>query len=174
MEKLRNFAQHRGLPVHGVTYNSRCTDDERTKLRFTVSPYLCPEYLRADGEFNKSILAELEALGEKVDIKVLVRDYVEGIWTVHETIRESLSSRIVVWESILDRAFMHFQSQCPEEQSVTILAAVVRDETSQYSQPIQIFRDFIDYRKYLEHKNGSLKNLACRYVTSEITGSDGH
>jgi hypothetical protein len=166
MEKLRNFVQHRGFPVHAVAYNSKWINGEKSKMQFAVSPYLRPEDLRADGKFNKSVLGELEALGDKVDIKVLVRDYVEGIWTVHEKIRESLSSRIVSWEAVLDRAFMRFQSQYPDEQSV--IGLVVCDERGQYSEPIQIFKDFIDYRKHLERKNGSLKNLARRYVTSEI------
>ncbi len=168
MEQLRNFVQHRGFPVHAVTYNSRWTDGEKSELQFAVSPYLCPEDIRADRRFNKSVLEELEAFGERVDIKVLVRDYVEGIWAVHDKIRESLSPRIVLWEAALDGAFVRFQSQYPDEQSVIGLAAVARDERGQYSEPIQIFKEFLDYRRQLERKNGSLKNLVRRYVTSEI------
>lgn len=174
MEELRDFAQHRGFPVHAVTYGSKVIDaDKKRKICVTVSPYLRPDELRADRKFNKKVLSELEGLGEKVDLKTLVRDYIEGIWVIHAKIREHLKSKIESWENVLNQAIMRFQSQFPEEPSIIGLAAVIRDDEGYYAAPIQIFEDFMEYRKHLERKNGALTNLAHRYVTSEVVDLTG-
>jgi hypothetical protein len=43
MEALRNYVQHRGFPIHAVTYNSQWVEsksEEKNKLLFSLTPYV--------------------------------------------------------------------------------------------------------------------------------------
>ena len=64
MEALRNYVQHRGYPLHGLTFDGRWMD-ERTKLRYAVTPYMKVDELGDDGKFKASVLDELKALGKQ-------------------------------------------------------------------------------------------------------------
>jgi len=172
VKALRNFVQHRGFPVHAVTYHSeRIEHPAGNKLRFAVSPFLHPNELREDGGFKKAVLKELEVFGEKVDLKVLLRDYVEGLAAVHDDISQYIGPKAKVWDAMLSEATERFQVQHPEEDSVIGLAAVVRDTDGCSIEQVQIFSDFISYRKHLAKKNSSLKNVARRYSTSEVVSA---
>jgi hypothetical protein len=171
MEALRNYVQHRGFPIHGITYNSQWleskSEDER-KLLFSLTPYMSPRDLEEDGKFKKSVLEEVKRLGDTLDIKPLIREYVGALSTVHERIREALREDIQIWEQTVLGALDRFLKEYPEEKSVIGLIAVAESEDGVGDQPIHLFRDFIEYRKQFERKNSALENLAKRYVTSEI------
>lgn len=169
-EALRNFVQHRGLPVHSTTFNACRVDSEEResdKLRYGVTPYLRPAELREDGEFKKAVLKELEELGDKVDLKHIVREYVEGLAAVHEDIRRELKYKIQEWEALLISAIERFQTEAGNE-GVAGLAAVQRNTEGQWVQQVPVFSDFIDYRTALAQKNSGLSKLSRKYVTSEV------
>jgi hypothetical protein len=48
MEALRNYVQHRGYPIHGVTFNASWIDN-RERLMYAVTPYIMPAQLQEDG-----------------------------------------------------------------------------------------------------------------------------
>lgn len=170
MCKLRNFVQHQGLPVHGSTFHS-CwieRDGERKAInRNTVDPYIRPDELRS-GDFNKTILKELEELGEKIDLKFLVRDYVEGLSAAHATVRQYISESVITSNHVLESTIKYFQDELPAEKSILGLAAVRRNENGSYEDDLAIIRDPNEYRAYLEKKNPSMVNLTRRYVSSEV------
>ncbi|MES2039626.1 MAG: hypothetical protein V4495_17500 [Pseudomonadota bacterium] len=170
MCKLRNFVQHQGLPVHGMSYKSHWLDQSgkaKGLLRFTVDPYLQTEELRA-GAFNKTILKELEAQGEKIELKPMIRDYVEGLSKAHATIRQSINEYIDFSNEVLEKSVLSFQEAFPDEGSIVGLAAVTCDENQSYKNDLAIIREPDAHRAYLAKKNPALVNLARRYVSSEI------
>ncbi len=168
MEALRNFIQHRGLLVHSMAYKiKRVKRTGEDGLLFMVTPYLVPEELRADGDFKMAVLEELESLGEKIDLKELVRDYIEGLWTVHEKIRERIRPLTEAWDYTMRKAVGRFHSNYPDKDTAG-LAAVARDADDHYLDAIPVFTDFIEYRQNLEGKNRNLVNLVNRYVTNEV------
>lgn len=169
MEALRNFAQHRGFPVHKASFKDPWVERENgEKMRVTVSPYLRPADLRAAGSFKAQVLRELEALGQEFELTHMVREYLEGLWTVHATVREKVKTKAQTWESILEEAIARFRERHPEDESSTGLAAVVRDEDGRFTKQIPIFRELVEYRALLLRKNASLANLSRRYVTNEF------
>ncbi len=169
-EALRNFVQHRGFPVHGITFETRRmdrTEEGISDLRCGLSTYLVPEELREDGDFKKSVLEELESLGNKVDLKFLVRDYIEGIANVHNDIRERVQPQVDHWEEKITSAIARFEQVSPEE-GVIALSAIQRNEDGQWVRTVQIFAEFMQYRRTLRKKNSYLQSLGKKYITSEV------
>lgn len=168
MEALRNHVQHRGFPVHNITFERQWVEHEGKKLMlFAISPYLEPAHLREDGEFKKVILEEMEAKNNRIDLKALVRDYVEGLAHVHLEIRQNLKALAQQWESVICEAINRFQSSYPEE-GIVGLAAIKRHYDGTHKETVPVFTEFIEQRLYFEKKNDVLKNLTKRFVTSEV------
>lgn len=169
MEALRNFVQHRDLPVHAMSFETRLVHrgDREQLVLYTVSAYLRPDDLQADGKFKKAVLEELLPMGGKVDLKGLVRDYIEGLAAVHAEVRDRAAAKIQSWEAVQDGAISAFKSAYPED-GIVGLAAVVRDAEGLFMEQHGLFTDSNDHRKYLEGKNSIHTNLTHRFVTSEV------
>lgn len=169
MEALRIHTQHRGAPIHTFTLESKWVehDDNKSLLLFAVSPYIKPDHLREAGGFKSSVLQEMEAKSQKIDIKALVRDYVEGLAEIHLDIRQQLTPLVNQWDRVIRDTIEEFDREYPKE-STTTLAAVVQFHDGTEKEMCQIFSDIIDHRKYFEKKNDRFTNLAKRFVTSEV------
>lgn len=170
MCKLRNFIQHQGLPVHGTAYHSQWIEKDGVRkavMRNTVDPYLIPDELR-EGKFNRSILKELESIGKKIDLKSMVRDYIEGLSIAHEDVRQHISARINSSLAILEEAIQAFEQAFPQEGSIVGLAAVKRTPGPSYEEDLAILREPNEHRLYLETKNPMLVNLRRRYASTEV------
>ena len=167
MEALRNYAQHAGDPVHAGSYGAHWVN-ERSHNRYTVNLYLEPATLRAQGSFKAEILTELEAVGERIDLKLMVREYMEGLWNAHDAIRNLLKEGASMWRRRINGAIKKYKSESSQEQSIVGLAAVIKDEDGSYSGVINLQGDFIDYIGLLTRKNSSFVDLSSRYATSEI------
>ena len=71
MYALRNHVQHRGLPVHGISFRPYSESDG---FRISIDPYLRPSLLQKEGKFKGTVLKELLAMGDTVSMKPLLRD----------------------------------------------------------------------------------------------------
>jgi len=59
MEALRNFVQHRGFPIHAISYPSKWQGEgKRSKLMFGLSIFTKTTYLREDERFKESVLKQ--------------------------------------------------------------------------------------------------------------------
>lgn len=167
MKEFRRFAQHRGAPIHGENYDSRW-DEQRSKLRFTVNTFLKPSELEKDRKSDRKTVDELKALGDNVDLKRVIREYLEGLWDVHDETRRCVSEKVGTWESTLNAAIERFKFEFPDEGSIVGIAAVIRVEDGIYKEQLPFHTNFIEYRGGLVKKNTSLQNISRRYVSSEI------
>jgi len=173
MVALRNHAHHFDAPVHLVTYPSRRVERQSGDVvAFTVNPCLQPEDLRRNPKFKRSVLRELEALGQSIDLKPLIRQYVEGLWVVHAQIRELVAPRILEWEAILKLAKSTFLAGGNDERSAFFLAAATLTEDDTCGTSVSLPTQFNEYRRFLESKNARLNNLAVRYVTNETANGE--
>lgn len=88
MEALRNYVQHRGIPVHWAQQGGRWTSlDDDGFLEYYTEVSSERSYLAEDSKFKKQVLGELD---EKVDLKAATRSYVESISNVHESARSMI------------------------------------------------------------------------------------
>jgi hypothetical protein len=169
METLRNYVQHCGFPIHMLSFQrSRVERQNKDLFRFAITPYLRPKDLKEDDSFNKKILKEMEVIGEEIDLKFLVRDYMEGLSIVQSEVRRHIHQKCTEWEYIIIEAIERYKSNNPEEDTVLGLSAMIRTEDGLYKDDIALFLNFIDLRKYFERKNNTLTNLTRRFATNEI------
>jgi hypothetical protein len=172
MSLLRAHSLHYDAPVHLVEYPiKRVERQSGVAVSFTVSPHLRPSELRLNRKFKRSVLQELEALGDSIELKPLIRQYVEGLWTVHAQIRELVSPSIQLWEATLDLAKKTFLHGGNDERSAFLLEAVALRDDGTEDGSVHVTNRFNEYRRFLEAKNYGLNNLALRYVTNETADS---
>lgn len=163
---LRNFVQHRGFPVHSLTHQGRRQDhDTGTTWRNTLTGFISVEQLAQEKQFKQEILDELRTMGDKIDIKPLMRQCLVSIGKIHGVVRELLRTHIEEWEHLLKSVIERFQKEFGD---VLGLAVVARDDSGRLASKHPIFDDFWERRKYLENKNRNLTHLEWHYVSSEI------
>jgi hypothetical protein len=148
MDALRNYVQHRGYPIHSVTFNASWNDD-RSKLIYAITPYLIIARLEEDGKFKSSVLEELKQQGDKVDIKPMIREYIDGLGKIHNEIRRQLKCLVDESDKTIRDAIELYRKDYPTDDSVVGLAAVKRNDRT-YSEPPRI------YRRQFSFESGSL------------------
>lgn len=168
MSEVRNFAQHRGYPIHSVYCSAKWTGMENTaKLPFSMVPLIDVRGIQEDTRLDKQVRKELKSKGENVDVRPLIRDYLAALGSIHERMRCRLKPHINEWEMIILGAIERFRAHCGQEKSVVGLAALAKNVDGKLCQEVPLFTKFIEYRKGLETQTLGLSTLARRYVTSE-------
>lgn len=173
--KLRNFVQHQGFPVSGSIYSENWVHHDGEQLaRYTVDPYLSLADLKR-GDFNKAVLQELAEAGEKVDLKWLIREYVEGLSLAHLEVRGLISPRIDDAEILLGETLDKVGAVIPQLKGKSLIAvdhAEFSNERSDfYHDALFIPTSNIVYKNLLR-KNRPLYNLGARYISSQILARD--
>ena len=167
-ESLRNYSQHRALPVHQVTWSSAWEegDSESRRLRFSLIPYFSFEELEAEGGFKASVLKELKDSGKSLfSLTVLLRRYVESLATIHAQIRSSISEQVEEDHHVVQAALKRARQELREN----LLGLVV----SKGADPIHVDEHhFVNERswrrrEFLVRKNSVLENLSRRYAAAE-------
>ena len=116
------------------------------------------------GSNKKPLLDELKEMGTELDLQPFVREYVGGLGTIHQTLRDALNRDLRNWEKTILGAMERFRSSFPEQAAAGgNIFAMSSDEK------IWLSTDFIEARRMLEEKNRNLANLVTRYVTNEVT-----
>lgn len=168
LEALRNYVQHRGFPVQKVTYNrSRVEEGDKWELLFSVTPYIKVSELQEDAKFKKSVLHELNKLGDEFDIKPFIREFVTSIGNVHKKAREVLREDIQRWEETIHNCIQKFRVEAKADDIIGLGIAIEEDDST-YSEMISIFTDLIEHRQELEKKNRMIGSLARCFVTNRI------
>lgn len=169
MEALRNHAQHRGLPVHAISFPwVRDDRHEPPRFRYGVVPAVSTRELQDDPRFKPEVLKELERIADKrdnVDLMPFVRGYTEAIGRIHQHVRQLLSGDMTRADELLvqvrDKALSAFG------EKLAGLSAVRRDEAGCHTEWEYITTRLTEQRKEFEVKNSHLESLSARYVSSE-------
>lgn len=167
MEALRNHVQHRGYPIHSLSYDRRVV--EEGNLAFRVIPWINVLTLVDDDKFKKSVAKEISARVNKknrLDIRPLVREYIEGLYCVHSAVRDSMSKDIQKWEERLKET-MELSRDALGGDIVGLAVVIVED--GKYVERIAIFEELMARRRELEKKNQMQERLKKRFVTNATT-----
>jgi hypothetical protein len=165
MTALRNHALHSGLPVSVQVGGSN--DDETgkaPKLRHWAEASLDVPKLQDDRRFDKDVLAALPANKRFLPINRLVREYVEGLGTVQDELRNLMIADTERWEGTIIGALNEFN---PGKKLVLIWA---QDDVGKQQDGEQVFEELTTYRKHLAHKNSRAVGLSRHHVSSEPEG----
>lgn len=101
MEALRNYVQHRGLPIHSVTQQGRWTED-RSMLEHWVIPTLRLAEIREVGGFKSSVLEELEQLPQPIDLREIAREYLTCLRRLHGVVRETMAGAAEAADRVME------------------------------------------------------------------------
>lgn len=169
MEALRDYSQHRGWLIHGISYPGGWVGEEPNKrLTFTFIPRLSIKYLQNDGRSTlKDILKEMGDLEEDIDIRLYVREYIQGLIEVHSKLRNLLQPYKVNWKNMIRITIKKYQDQFPGEEHVDSLSLFCKNGDGSFDS-VGIFMRLIDDLEHLEEVNLNIANLPLSYVTNEI------
>lgn len=166
MEALRNYVQHRGLPLHSLTLGGKWLDTDEGHLRKErVDLFLKVDCIAKDGKFKPGILEELRRGDSKLPLKPLVRDYITGLMRIQQRVREELRSVYEVDDTLLASLVERYRSLTGD--GILGLRAVAQHEDGTYTEGIGISTAFVERRRFFERKNSGAGDLTRLVVTSE-------
>ena len=163
MEALRNYMQHRSLPIKKVSYPSSWEEiGSERMLRCSAEIYLDVVELREDPKFKANVLTELEGRGEELEITPLVRQYIEGIGCAHEELRSATKQDVEVWAKTLSDLVNRAKGPL---NGKLIGLGIAAEEERRYVETTHISEKPKERLDYLARKNSSFAKLSYRYVS---------
>jgi hypothetical protein len=143
MEELRNFLQHRALPLTDLVYGRTWEDRPNGKLlHYSASAQLRIETLQGDKKIKRRVIEEFErAKSETQDLTLLLRQYIEGLSCAHGDVRRVTNGSIEPWKNTLLEMIRQYSEACGEEVRIVVAFEMVGDDVA---DEIHLFRDGID------------------------------
>ncbi len=168
MEAMRNYVQHEGMPIHGSTDGGSHTGEGDTwQIKYTLDMWLKPAELKGT-DFKANVLAELGKIGEKIDLKLLIRDYVEGLAAANRKVREVVEEVVAQSQQLIASTLSRYEAACPgPHATIGVIVAQVEDEIP-VSEHAVLLAPF-EYRARLLKKNQRYKNLRRRFISTAVT-----
>lgn len=166
-EALRNYSQHRDIPVHSLTYGREWRDEGGTRqVLHTLAVTLDVSRLEREGGFKASTLEKLKALPEQPQLKRLLREYVSGLRRIHAVVRQQVASAEEGWRQALNRLQQVFREGVgiPDAR---LLDALQTDDDDNFVDSQMIFDEFLEYLEELRLKNGGELELTSLLRSSE-------
>ena len=137
MEELRNYVQHRDLPVTGVSYPSAWVPEDTCEWCWHIVEALfdldklAAEILadrRTSDRFKNDTLPRLRAQGNALNWKVLVREYISGIGAIHGDLRARLAPKVQEWDERILGTLRDYQVATQANLAVGVEAVAVNDQ----------------------------------------------
>lgn len=161
MEALRNYSQHRDLPIHKISNKVAKTNDNKNK--HLIIPVLRTKELEVDDKFKKSVLNELKEIGDKIDLRMYIRQYIQSFYNLQKFIRDILSEDMNNNDQIIQNAYNYFEQKFnnpPKSLSASKYYKNIPVET------VHIVYDIKKRRHWLENKNKP-KDLINNFVSAD-------
>lgn len=114
MEALRNHSQHREMPVHGVIAGGNL--EEGVHWAETLALVTRKADLIVAGKFKPSVLEEMPA---QVNLRTMVRVYIQALSEVHLALREAVTEYVQVSREHIQSALDRFMSLYGMRRRVT-------------------------------------------------------
>lgn len=116
-EALRDHAQHAGYPAHLTAYETTMLGEFPNLVatkRFQVLAR--PDILSANRQFKPAILAELKGMGDQVDLRPLLCQYVAGIAMAHYYVRDQSAPVGESASATLEQILLRYYAAFPGEK----------------------------------------------------------
>ena len=174
MEAIRNYAQHRDVPIQRIKLSYHLVEsDAGSQFLYPAIPLISISTL-ADDKFKQTILQEIRDTSTKdlVDVRPFIKEYVEGIGTLHVKTREFIHPDLIKWEKTLDEAIAKYKNKFGDSASLVGLSIIKESDDGRREATKPIFTDVIKNRQDLENKNNNFINLHKSYASDEIRKDD--
>jgi len=144
LKRLRNYVQHRDLPVKCVSYTVTSVSFEPRQIAFTVTPIMYKRYLLEFDSWS-TVKEDIEKQGDKIDVNLIIEEAFRVFTSLHAQFRNYLSI-------ILERAHCAitelYESREGRSKDVLYLIKGLDDKTveSQWVQydNIKIIKELIE------------------------------
>jgi hypothetical protein len=166
-EALRNYTQHRDLPVHGFEYGWRREPDDPPKAVVSYTGLkLDLSRLESDVAFKGTTLAELRSLGDTYDLKLFLREYMNSLGDIHISLRKDLSadSEWAMKEIVQARTKAH---SMPDAQSGYDMALLMIQEDGQSDTTAALVISRGERRKLLQDRSARPPAMVKIQLSSE-------
>jgi hypothetical protein len=175
MEALRNFSQHRGLPLQGMTHQSSWIDiaaegaaaDDDSYLQYNVALNLVVADLEGEGGLKKAVLKELKLKGDRIDVKKMIREYVEALARVHVGLRDMLKPRIAAADALISYWIDRYLAECGEQVGSAGLGIGIARPNGAFEKIASVHTGPIDSIQALRSRTSGLAKLSKRTVTTK-------
>ncbi|MDP2400947.1 MAG: hypothetical protein Q8M66_03125 [Actinomycetota bacterium] len=164
---LRNYVQHRGMPVHANGYQHAICWDCAHEAHFSHTALLAlePSELELDDGFKSSVLAELKALGRRIDLMWLARDYLDGVSEAHGEIRLAMADVLISADIEIEAVTRRFREATSDASIYLALQSV--DESGTLIDRVAVNTLAPSLRQQLATRNPAPLQLASGHVSSE-------
>lgn len=174
IDALRNYVQHRSLPVHRLALSSvwEGESDNSRRCVHTIDPQIEVDRLRGDRRFDQSLLDQLPSFEGRANIRPLLQQYIATLGEVHRLVRELTDPDVARWEDALLSAEREFVAE-HSEGSAGLAAVYYEDDQYQVTQEnvVYVFTEPIGRRRMLKAKNPYVSHYA-RHVVTNASRSD--
>lgn len=165
---LRNYAQHRALPLGGFTVGGKSNfirGEDGRKIKgnpyYSISPWLNSKKLLEWDKCNAPVKNDLQIIGHaKIDLKWLVRNFAEGMYNRHSKLRVFLHTEIKSAELEILKAYEFATSEKGEKVKHLNLCKDANNRPMREDLAAKFFR-YSNTHKALQHASRI-------YITSEI------
>jgi hypothetical protein len=163
LDALRNHAQHQTLPVHGFIMDHRWVED-RTYAEHEFQPVVNVKELARNPKFKKKTLDEIINGPETLQLKPMVRDYVESLSTIHEEFRAKTQSSVDRFLTTVASAKARLFAQFPGTEDIGLAVFEADDEGLKVGNETGLSKTLGDYLDFLRKKNRQLVSFARRRI----------
>lgn len=164
-EFLRNYAQHKDLPVHGTSFGSSW-DKKRDELTFSAQAFVSKKRLLADLPRNSSegLRDFISNAKDRIEISPVVRIYLERFSKVHLTSRNRIKADLDQAILFVRSAESKIDSIIGDGQTGNMYEFFAHDKTGRSVDTVPILEHAADDVERLIKTNRELKNLSKRRV----------
>ncbi|MFT3870540.1 MAG: hypothetical protein QM715_18985 [Nibricoccus sp.] len=152
MEELRNHVQHAGLLVHIITYSHFTVECDGNRYPVTaIIPHSRTSDLCAKGKIKASVLKDLNAEGNDVDLRQPIREYLSCMVQLHGELRAMFAERIKIAHETFRTATNEFTKIDGVEVKYPSLATV--DSGGRLSESVYLGKEMLVYYDELVRRN---------------------
>lgn len=161
MEALRNYVQHRAMPVNGISGNF--VNDNRG-IRYTTDVTIDTKRLLKDEKFKSSILKGIHS--RDISLTRCIRDQMEGLKNIQSAIRGQIEPCV---SSAGEHVECLFSKKNPEPERMFISPSEASDQMQRFVLTLYKFNTWQELRK----QNRCTCDIRRVSVNSEIIERNG-
>lgn len=172
MEQMRNVLQHFINPIRSIsTSHQRTSMGDSFQFACTITPQIDKVSLLEDKKILTKLGADLAQRPETMDLKPLIREYIELIADGHVYVRSQIQTHVEKWEAViqsLNEAYLEAQGTKPWDIPIDLeVCRLEAGEVPAVRERAFLPNRVIELRRQLERRNTHLANLSRRYVTNQ-------
>ena len=120
--------------------------------------------LSINPKFKKTTLAEMQLGPDELEVKPIVRSYVESLATVHSKFRAATNAKVDNFARLISELKQRVVTAFPGVSEPGFAIMSVDDEGSKVGEETNLSKTLDDYLKLLRSRNRHLENFARRRI----------